>query len=115
MSAVDEQIELSSKILRGEISYAEVEKELDRISGQYGENCFNSYTVKKIPKPWSFKTIDDLKILSASGASSRGFYEYMAEVCEEVYSKKTSNKKKYIFAGLAIVIIFGVILSICYG
>lgn len=105
MSGIEEQIVLTSQILKGKIGCDDVEKELDRISRQYGEECFNSYTVKRKPKPWKEEDLKELQILSASGAASKDFYRYMAEVSEAVFSKKARRKKIFIYIGMAAAII----------
>lgn len=113
MSGREEQIKLVSKILKGEIGKADVDKELERISNQYGDDCFNSYEVKRQPKPWTGKSLKELEILSASGAASKEFYLYMAEVCEEVYSKK--SKKRKLLQGVLIVglVVLVLVFVIC--
>ncbi|MBE5879080.1 MAG: hypothetical protein E7288_03775 [Lachnospiraceae bacterium] len=103
MSGREERLLLVSKILKGEIGKKDVENELERISKQYGDECFNSYEVKKQPKPWTNNSLKELEVLSASGAASKEFYLYMAEVSEEVYSQK--YKKKKLFRG----VLFGVL------
>lgn len=84
MNGINQRVKLGTKILRGEINKAEAVKEIERISEQYGEDCFNSYEVKRQSKPWTEKELKELEILSASGAGSKEFYLYMAEVSEEV-------------------------------
>lgn len=104
MSGVEEQNRLVTRILRGEIDKAGVKKELERISAEYGEDCFNSYVVKKKAKPWTYKELKELEILSTSGAASKEFYLYMSEVSDEVYAKKAAKKKISILAGVILVI-----------
>ncbi len=115
MSGIEEQIALTSQILKGEIGRADVEKELDRISREYGEDCFNSYTVKRKPKPWKEEDLKELQVLSASGAASKDFYRYMAEVSEELFSRKARKKKIYFYIGVAVVIILIAIFVFCFG
>lgn len=88
-----ERIKLVSKILNGEIRKADVAKELERISNQYGDGCFNSYEVKRQSKPWGRKNLKELEILSASGAASKEFYLHMAEVADKVYARESNIKK----------------------
>lgn len=115
MSGIEEQIELTSRILKGEIGCAGVERELDRISEQYGEDCFNSYIVKRKPEPWNEADLKELRVLSASGAASKEFYRYMAEVSEAVFSKKARGKKTCLYIGLAAVIILIAIIVCSFG
>lgn len=113
MSGVDEQIKLVSKILNGKIDKAGVEKEIEQIANKYGDDCFNSYTVKRKPKPWSVKDLQELEGLSTSGAASKEFYLYMAEVSEEVFSKEAFRKRIYI--GGVIVLIVMIICIILFS
>lgn len=114
MTGVEEQVELVSLILNGHISYDEVRKKLDDISIQYGDGVFNSYEVKKKPKPWTESDLRELEILSASGAGSKEFYLYLSEVSD--YIKKQKSKKKIVtmaiigFAVLATIIVTIVML-----
>lgn len=87
MSGIDKQIELVQKIVKGKIKYNQVKTELENISKKYGDNCFNSYVVKKKNKPWDRKYLQELENLSASGAASKEFYLHMAEVSDHVYGK----------------------------
>lgn len=93
MSGREEGLELVFKILRGEIGKAEVAKEIERISEQYGDDCFNSYEVKRQPKPWTRKSLEELEILNAAGAASKEFLLYMAEVADKVYARESNIKK----------------------
>ncbi len=115
MSGIEEQSVLTSKILKGEIGRADVEKELDRISRKYGEDCFNSYPVKRKPKPWKEEDLKELEILGASGAGSKDFYRYMAEVSEAVFSRKALKKKIRFYIGMALVIILIAIFVCTFG
>lgn len=109
MEYIGEQIELVSKIVKGEINKAGVEKELSRMEQQYGSECFNSYPVKRKPKPWTKEHLNELEVLSSSGASSKEFYLYMAEVSEEVYKFKL-NKKIIIAIIVVIAIVLGFLI-----
>lgn len=113
MSGIDEQVDLAYKILNGKIKKVDVEKELERISKKYGDNCFNSYTVKRKPQPWSEKDLKDLGNLSASGAASKEFYRYMAEVSEQVYAQKATRKK--IYTGIGIIAVIVAIAIVIFG
>ena len=113
MTGIDEQIKLAERIVRGELKKSEVEKELQRISEEFGDDCFNSYKVIRKPKPWNKKDLDELEVLSASGASSKDFYLYMAEMSEAVYSEtKKNNTKKIIL--LVIILAVAVVASIVF-
>lgn len=109
MNAGKELSRLTSKILKGEMRYPDVEKELDRISMQYGEDCFNCFRVERKEKPWSEKDLEDLGILSACGAGSREFYLYMAEVSDYVHSQKATKRKR------GKLILYIILICICVG
>lgn len=87
MGVVEEHVKLTNKIMAGELTYNQVKNEIDRIESQYGEDSFGSYKVKKTSAPWSMKDLEDLEVQSVSGACSKEFYLYMAEVSEFVYKK----------------------------
>ncbi len=102
------------RILKGEMSVPEVEKELERISREYGEEeSFNCYKVRREPKPWSEETLEKLKVLCASGAGSKEFYLHMAEVAEEVYAQKAKKKTRRIVAAtLTVIIILAAVVCV---
>ena len=84
MGYASDQVDLVSRIVKGELKRQEVEKELDDMESKYGKECFNSYPVKRKPKPWSMEYLLELERLSSSGASSREFYLYISEVSDEI-------------------------------
>lgn len=99
----DEQVRLITQIMKGDIKQNEVREKLDDISKRYGEKAFNCYEVKRKPQEtWSKEYLKDLEILSASGANSKEFYLYVAEVSD--YLKQKENIPKQIAAILAAVI-----------
>lgn len=114
MNAGKELSRLTSKILTGEMRYADVEEALNRIAMQYGEDCFNSFPVERKEKPWSEKDLEELGNLSACGAGSREFYLYMAEVSDYVYSKKADRRKKNIGVGIAAVAMIVIVLVVIF-
>ena len=85
-----EIVELSKNILNGKLNKKDVIKELERISNQYGDDCFNSYDFD--PNKKKYNNLKDLEIISASGASSKKFYLHMADVADKVYSKERNIK-----------------------
>ena len=91
MGLIEEHLKLSERIVSGKMTRADVERELCRIELEYGSNAFNYYTVKKKQAPWTQKDLDELEIKSASGAGSKEFYLYMAEVSEYVYKAKKKH------------------------
>lgn len=91
MSLVNEHISLTNGILSGKLSKSGVASEIDRIEKEYGESAFNLYKVQKKDAPWTQSDLDDLEIQSASGACSKEFYLYMAEVSEYIHKKNCKN------------------------
>ena len=90
MGLVEEHVKLTNSILSGELTVEQVKCEIERIESEYGPSAFDSYKVKKTNAPWNKEDLEKLEIQSASGACSKEFYLYMAEVSEFVYKK---NKK----------------------
>lgn len=112
MGYIEEQITLVNKIVKGEIKKSQVERELERMESKYGKECFNSYPVKRKLKPWTKEYLDELEMLSCSGASSKEFYLYMSEVSDEIYTRNI-NKKIIITVIVAILLI--TVLSVVCG
>ena len=112
MTGSEEQMRLVTKILKGEIRTPEVEKELDRISKQYGDDCFNSYEVHKKAKPWNKDYLDELELLGTSGASSKEYYLHLAEVSDYLRDRSRSNGNKVLFVVIGIVVIALVAVTI---
>lgn len=114
MTGIEACENMVCRILKGEMSVSEVERELECISREYGEDeTFNCYTVRKQPKPWNENTLEKLEILSASGAGSKEFYLHMAEVAEEVYAQKAKKKTRRIVAAtLTVVIILAAVVCV---
>lgn len=89
---ISEQIELVRKIVNGELTRNEVEKELDRIAALYGEDVFDSYPIKRKPQPWTKEDLDELEVLNASGVSSRELFLYMADISDQLKGEKGKKK-----------------------
>ena len=101
MGYASDQVDLVSKIVKGELKQQKVVEELDEMEAKYGKECFNSYPVKRKPKPWSMEYLKELERLSSSGASSREFYLYISEVSDDIYRKR---KNKIIIIALIVII-----------
>lgn len=91
MSLIEEHINLTNEIMAGNLTKKQVVDEINKIESKYGESAFGSYQVTKKSAPWSKSDLEDLKVQSASGACSKEFYLYMAEVSEYVH--RESAKK----------------------
>ena len=85
--AIDEAVKMSMDIYHGRTTLSEVKEKIKEMKQKYGNSCFNSYQLEKekYPRPWTKQTINDLNILSISGASSEEFYLFFATVADEVY------------------------------
>jgi hypothetical protein len=108
MGYLEEQIDLTSKIVRGKIKRPQVERTLAQMEEKYGERCFNSYPVDRKEKPWSKDYLSELELISGSGASSKEFYLYMSEVSDYVYAHKSRKIK----VGIAVCVIVVIVLLI---
>lgn len=103
MGLVEEHIKLTNGIVSGELNREQVATEINRIESEYGEDSFDSYAVKRKNAPWTKYDLEDLEVQSASGACSKDFYLYMAEVSEYVHR---SNDKRGLFGSIEKVIKF---------
>ena len=85
--AIKDQIDMSLDIYYGRTTLQEVKEKIKEMKQKYGNECFNSYKLEKekFPKPWTKQTLNDLNVISASGASSVDFYLFFATVADEVY------------------------------
>jgi len=85
--SLKETIRLSHDIKDGKTTLSEVKERIKKIKQEYGKDAFNSYRLDKndYPEPWTMQTINDLNILSASGASSVEYFLFFATVADEVY------------------------------
>ena len=101
MDNIQARINFVDKVMKGQYSRAEAEAELDRMEQEYGKDAFTIGTVTRKPKPWTMEDLKDLERDFMASASSRKFFEYMAEMSEEVYRKKRQRKKLAIFGGIA--------------
>lgn len=91
MGLVEEHVRLTNSIVAGDLTIEQVKEELNRIETEYGPDSFDLYKVKKKSAPWSKEDLEDLEIQSASGACSKDFYLYMAEVSEFVHRKNRKS------------------------
>ncbi|OUQ76582.1 hypothetical protein [Flavonifractor sp. An100] len=101
MDNIQARINFVDKVMKGQYSRAEAEAELDRMEQEFGERAFTTGKVTRKSKPWSMEDLKDLERDFMASASSRKFFEYMAEMSEEVYRKKRQRKKLAIFGGIA--------------
>ena len=83
----EKHIQLVNDIAYGKTTVKEVRNRIKEIIDEYGPSSFYNYPINKdkFPKPWTKDTLDELKSLSGSGASSIEFYLFFAQVADEVY------------------------------
>lgn len=101
MDNIQARIDFVHKVQKGQYTYAEAEAELDRMQQVYGETAFSVGKVVRKPKPWTMKDLKKLERDFISSASSREFFDYMAEMSEEVYRKKRQKRMLAIIGGIA--------------
>lgn len=102
---------LIERLKEGNISLQEVQNEIDRISKEQGENAFNSYVVKKHSAPWTKEDLDELRMLSVSGAKSKEFILYWAEV-NDYLKRKDGRKNPSVVIAIAVVAAILLIIAI---
>lgn len=109
--------QLEEKIINGEISLKEVEKEIKNIEAEFGNDVFLPYTVNKETKPWDETYLKKLENLSAAGAASKEFILHLAEVKEEVSNNKRNKRKKQIGVIVgsvaAVIAVIAIIVCLC--
>lgn len=79
---------IAAAIAGGTYTQKDVKRELDKLEHAYPEESYMVYPVTRKEKPWDMAYLKELDELFYSGAASREFLEYMAEVSEEVYRPK---------------------------
>lgn len=92
MDFVNKVVALERKILDGEITYDEVKKSLDDLEQQYGKDVFPGFILKKKPKPWSRKYLNELNEKRMAGATSKEFILHLAEVSDYVHKQEAAAK-----------------------
>lgn len=91
MELVEEHVKLTRDIVSGNINLEQVKETLERIECEYGPDSFDSYKVEKKSAPWTMEDLNDLEFQSISGACSKDFYLYMAEVSDYVHKDVKSS------------------------
>lgn len=100
---VARQCSLENRILHGQISAKQVDREIADIEAEYGKDAFNPCRVTPKDKPWTKETLKELDELFQFGAQSQECLRYMAKVSDEVYRAK--RLKKMILMGLLAVLV----------
>ena len=79
---------IAAEIANGTYTRKDVKNKLDTLERAYPEETYMVYPVARKEKPWNLAYLKELETLFYSGAASREFLEYMAEVSEDVYRAK---------------------------
>ena len=79
---------IAARIANGTYTRKDVKNKLDALERAYPEETYMVYPVARKEKPWNLAYLKELETLFYSGAASREFLEYMAEVSEDVYRAK---------------------------
>ena len=107
-------VQLKRDIIKGKMNLQNTKDRISELEAQYGQDFFIDcdYDEAK-PKPWDEEYLRKLEIKSMTGMSSKQFILHLAEVSEEVHSKKSNKKSSnstflkkcpvWIFALLAII------------
>lgn len=106
MDNIQARINFVHNVMKGRYNHTEAKAELDRMSQVYGESAFSIGKVIRKPKPWTMADLEDLERDFMASASSREFFDYMAEMSEYVYRKKHRRKFFFIFGGIVAIIAF---------
>lgn len=80
MAAVDERVNIIDRILSNRIKKTEVEKELERLENQYGEDAYTDDAFRPKEKPWNKTYYLELEKASMAGVSSKKFIIHLVEV-----------------------------------
>ena len=96
---VQARIDFIHKAEKGDYTAAEAEVELDRMEAQFGEAAFLPGTVRRKPKPWTERDLEELKDEATVGAGSREFLSYLAEVGSFVHERARARRRRRAILG----------------
>lgn len=85
-ASTDARLAIAQKIADGTYTKKAAERAMNALQREYPEDAFGQYYhfVRK-PKPWDRAYLEELKNLCYSGADTREFMSFMAEVSDEIY------------------------------
>lgn len=108
------EAEFITDITNGKYTLIEAKKKMQEYEEKYGSDFFVEYEVEKKGKPWDRNYLEELRLKSMTGMSSKQFILHLAEVSEYVHEneRKTKNKKKFLIAGAAAGIIVAIVMII---
>ena len=98
------------KAMNGEYTADQAKAELDEMEREFGDQAFLPGKGAKKPRPWTRADLEDLRLEAASGAGSRDFFIYLAEMGEEVSRMERRKRTTKIVAIIAAVVAAGAII-----
>lgn len=106
----DEVNLLVNDIIDGKTGKDSAASRIDNLKIKYGDNVFPDFNFQKAPKPWNEEYFAKLKVMNITGACSEEFILHMAEVREELSSRKKRMIISVIAAVMLIVLLIIVLL-----
>ena len=100
------EAEFITDITNGKYNLIEAKKKMQECEEKYGSDFFVEYEVEKKGIPWVRNYLEELRLKSMTGMSSKQFILHLAEVSEYVHKNEKQKKIK------KIIIITGAICGI---
>lgn len=111
----DEINALINDIVAGRATKRDAEKKIEELKEEFGRDTFPSINFEKEPRPWSKDYLFTLKRKNITGACSEEFIRHMAEVSEDVYSKKRKTIIGIIIVSIVVLILAIITLAFSMG
>lgn len=110
MGNIEIKVQFIMDIIEGKYTLSETKKKMQEYEEKYGSDFFVEYEVEKKGKPWDRNYLEELRLKSMTGMSSKQFILHLAEVSEYVHKNEKQKKirKKIIITGA----IFGIIAAL---
>lgn len=118
MGNIEIKVQFIMDIIEGKYTLSETKKKMQEYEEKYGSDFFVEYEVEKKGKPWDRNYLEELRLKSMTGMSSKQFILHLAEVSEYVHKNEKQKKirKKIIITGAICGIIAAlVILAIAFS
>ena len=101
--------EYVDKVMTGKYNKKQAEEELQKMEKKFGDGAFTSFIETRKSKPWDIEHLKELETMFIAGAASREFFEYMAEVAEDIYNER--RRKGFIWImGIGFVVILLIVI-----
>ncbi len=119
-------VQLKRDIINGKMNLQQTKDKISELEAQYGQDFFFDFEYDEAkPKPWGEEYLHELEIQSMAGMSSKQFIMHLAEVSEDIYSRKsgksaakskeksTPNRKKVLLIVfiVAVIILIGIAIA----